>query len=348
MIKVRGYWYPGNTSKQQAAQLEVYANGETIINSMPDQQRLCHCNFRDINISPRLADTARSLRFPGGELFATRDNDSVDELLDILKPSPWQKLLYKLETYKRYILLSLVLLFAFGWWSFQYGVPLSAKIIANALPAPVYKQTENRVLKLLENNLLKPSQLSASRKEQLKKHFQPVLKDHPDYKLQILFRHGGRLGANAFALPAGTIIFTDQMVKTSQNDNELTAILTHEIGHIVHRHGMRQVVQNSLLSFALLAITGDAAGTSEIFLTLPVILTQLSYSRDFEHQADQYALNYMQEHDISPNHFANILRRIDKEYNKRDKHEQKLKWKHYLSTHPLTKERLKPFESSQR
>ena len=82
------------------------------------------------------------------------------------------------------------------------------------------------------------------------------------------------------------------MVRLAQHDDELVAVLAHEVGHVIHRHGLRVIIQNSLLGFTLLAITGDAACSSELFLGLPVLLTQLAYSRTFECEADSYALDY--------------------------------------------------------
>ena len=68
--------------------------------------------------------------------------------------------------------------------------------------------------------------------ERLSERFSTVIIDHPDYPLKVLFREGGRIGANALALPAGTIIFTDEMVRLSEDDTELVTVLAHEIGHI--------------------------------------------------------------------------------------------------------------------
>jgi predicted Zn-dependent protease len=158
-----------------------------------------------------------------------------------------------------------------------------------------------------------------------------------------MFRKGNGLGANAFALPDGTIIFTDEMVALSEHDDELAGVLVHEIGHVVHRHGMRTVIQDSLLGFVLLAITGDVSGSSELFLALPVLLTQLAYSREFEREADDYALDYLRSHGTPTTHFANLIRRID-EKTKGKCQASDEKWLDYLSTHPMTEERLKDFE----
>ena len=172
---------------------------------------------------------------------------------------------------------------------------------------------------------------------------QPLVQDHPGLHLQILFRSGGRLGANAFALPSGAIVFTDEMVKLARNDDELLAVLAHEAGHVAHRHGIQRIIQDSLLAFALMAITGDASGTSQLFLGMPVALTELAYSREFEREADQYALDYLRSHGIPPHRFADLMRRLQQE-KQSDGPSRESHWSDYLSTHPDTEERLRRFE----
>jgi Zn-dependent protease with chaperone function len=188
-----------------------------------------------------------------------------------------------------------------------------------------------------------PSELDEATRTRLTEHFRPVLEDHPGNKLRVLFRKGGRVGPNAFALPSGTIVFTDEMVRLAKHDDELLAVLAHEIGHIVHRHAMRRVIQDSLLSFALLAITGDISGSSELFLALPVLLTELAYSREFEREADRYALDYLRSRNTSPLHFARLMRRVEQKIAPNAKGTIG-KLSSYLSTHPMTEERLRLFE----
>lgn len=189
--------------------------------------------------------------------------------------------------------------------------------------------------------MFKPSELDAAVRSRLIEHFRPVVADHPDLHLSIRFRKGGRIGPNAFALPGGTVVFTDEIVTLAEHDDELLAVLAHEVGHVANRHGMRRVVQDSLLAFALMAVTGDVSGTSELFYGLPVMLTELAYSREFEKEADRHALAYLRSHEIPTVHFARILRRMEKKEGGKG---SKGGWWGYLSTHPMTEERLEEFE----
>ena len=134
---------------------------------------------------------------------------------------------------------------------------------------------------------------------------------------------------------------------------DLTPFLAHEMGHVVLRHGMRRLIQDSLLVFGLAAITGDASGIAEILLGLPIILTEMAYSRKFEEEADQYALDSLLAWSISPKHFSNLMRRImEKRKGKRQvkglsgNQKNKNGIINYLSTHPTTERRIEIFDKA--
>ncbi len=76
---------------------------------------------------------------------------------------------------------------------------------------------------------------------------------------------------------------------------------------------------------------------------LPVALTELAYSREFECEADQYGLDYLRSHGIAPRCFADLMRRLQQE-KQPDRRAGEGHWSNYLSTHPDTEERLRRFE----
>ncbi|MBW1865814.1 MAG: M48 family metallopeptidase [Deltaproteobacteria bacterium] len=300
MISIKGKWYDGKTSATEDVVCIAYDNGALRIERMSDGDLILTRSRFDIEISPRLANTQRYFLFPQGEKFETADNDAVDRIeTQFTKPS-WLKIVYRLESHWRYVLSALALLLFILWGSMSYGIPWVAKTIAYRLPPSMLNFAGNQTLDILDRSVFEPSELDAKIQKRVLKHFQPVMEMHSGYMLEIVFRKGGRIGPNAFALPNGAVVFTDEMIQIAEHDDELLAVLAHEIGHIVHRHGMRTLIQDSILGFVLLAITGDVSGSSELFLGLPVLLTELAYSRKYEREADEYALTYMHTNGISP------------------------------------------------
>jgi Zn-dependent protease with chaperone function len=147
------------------------------------------------------------------------------------------------------------------------------------------------------------------------------------------------------ALPSGVIIFTDDLVELAENDDELVAILGHEIGHIAHRHSLRSIVQSSLALWLIVAVTGDISAASEMTATVPALLADLAYSRDMETEADDYALAFMQEHGLDPDHFAAIMTRLEASHgNPETSTEEDDDDLGFLSTHPPTPERIERFK----
>jgi Zn-dependent protease with chaperone function len=343
MIAIRGFYYDGTTSAQVPAECRVYDNGAVQIQGLDGGEVLVRLSCFELRASPRLAHTRRNLYFPGGQKFETGDNRAVDEVMARFHKRSGLHAVHLLESRKRYILICLAAMLAILWVTGRYGVPAAARLIAHQLPQSMVQQAGRQTLDILDHSFFKPSRLDVSENERLSARFQPLIQAHAALNLQVRFREGGRLGANAFALPGGTIVFTDEMVKLAADDNELLSVLAHEAGHVALRHGIQRIIQDSLIAFAVMAITGDNTGAPQLFIGLPVALTELAYSREFEREADQYALAYLQANGISPRHFANLMRRLQNEKHPENA-EMRGRWSNYLSTHPPTEERLQRFE----
>ena len=340
MISVRGHFYDGKTSTQIEADCRVYDSGAVHVTACRDGRALLTQPRFDASTSPRLAHTPRAIRFPGGEKFETLDHAGVDRVLRRLRRPRRMHVVHALESRWGYILVCLAAVGAILWSGARFGVPLAARAIAHSLPASVAAHAGRHTLEVLDRSVFAPTELDGAARQRLLARFQPIVDDHGGLGLRIEFRKGGRLGANAFALPDGTVVFTDEMVRLAAADEELIAVLAHEAGHVAHRHGLQRVVQDSLLAFVLTAVSGDATGTSQLFLGMPVLLTEMAYSRDFEREADRHALDVLAAHHIPTRHFVDLMRRIQPPGGERPG-----RWSNYLSTHPDVEERLKPFAS---
>lgn len=348
MIAIRGNWFDGQSSLQTHAVLKIFKDGTFALEAADSNEAIMESSEFTADVSRRIGNTPRRICFQNGGSFETSENEKVDQALSMLRRNQGSLWIHLLESKLRYVLIALVAIGVFAFLGVQYGIPYSARVIAERLPDVVVETAGEKALVFLDKTLFKPSDLPDADKRALGQHFQSVIDHHPDLDLKISLRKGGRIGPNAFALPNGNIVFTDEMVRLAEHHDELLAVLVHEIGHVVHRHGMRRIIQDSILSFAILSITGDASGVSELFLGLPVILTELAYSRGFEVEADDYALQYLKKHGIPPHRFSDLLRRIQTAGNKKaEPPKDGLKWSNYLSTHPDTDERIRRFSGLQ-
>jgi Zn-dependent protease with chaperone function len=114
---------------------------------------------------------------------------------------------------------------------------------------------------------------------------------------------------NAFAAPGGQIILMRGMIGFTESPEELTGVLAHEIGHVVHRHPIesmfRRINESMLLDFVTGGTRGGAAAGA-----FANALIGASYSRDAENQADATALELMERARVSPQGTAAFFDRL--------------------------------------
>lgn len=232
-------------------------------------------------------------------------------------------------------LIAVLIVFA----AYRYGVPFVAGIVATQVPAGLTERVSDAALGVLDTQVFAPSEIPTARQQRIESAFRRLeLPDGvPRDRYRIQFRKSEQLGANAVALPSGTIVVTDGLVARAADDREILGVLAHEAGHVDRRHGLRQVLQNSLVGFLIAWFIGDL---STIAAAVPATLIQANYSRELEREADAFAVDVLRTNGISVRHFGDILRRLEQESGSTSDALQ------YLSSHPATSERLKRLESS--
>jgi Zn-dependent protease with chaperone function len=287
----------------------------------------------------RVANTRRVLHLPYGQQVHTDDNEAIDAWFPAR--APLERLVARLEHHPAVVagsvLLILVALVGAFWW----GVPWLANKVAHAMPAEIERGLGEQTLSSLDRWGFEPSELNARRIDRLNERFAELvanLDGAEQYRLE--FRRAGM--PNAFALPGGIVVVTDELAEILNND-QLTAVMAHEIGHHVHRHVMRQVLQGSAVAVAVSLLTGDAASASGAVTAIPIMLLESGYSRDFEREADTYAISRLPEVDLAPRHFADALRAL-REHVDADGAADDAGLSDYLSTHPATEERIRAAE----
>jgi Zn-dependent protease with chaperone function len=152
---------------------------------------------------------------------------------------------------------------------------------------------------------------------------------------RLVFRDGGMIGPNALTLPGGVIVVTDQLVDVL-DDDEVAAVLAHELGHVHYRHSTRVLLSGSFHALVVMAVFGDASSISSIAATAPTVLVNSGYSRDFEREADAFAFDLLDRTGSSPEAFATALEDLTNAIGEK---KRGLDFG-YLSTHPQTGERI--------
>jgi Zn-dependent protease with chaperone function len=169
-----------------------------------------------------------------------------------------------------------------------------------AIPASIDESLGEAALQSIDEHLLQPSALSDMRRQQISAAFEAALAAQPRGSVpvhRLVFRKS-RLGPNAFALPGGTMVLTDELVELVKGDTAvITGVLAHELGHVRQRHGMRMLIQASAIGVLASVVVGDF---NSLLAAVPVLIGQASYSRDAEREADAESVRVMKAAGISP------------------------------------------------
>ena len=195
----------------------------------------------------------------------------------------------------------------------QWGLPIAARALVSVVPQSVDKSLGETALATMDAHLMRPSQLPEAEQKRVRLALANALKASPSGTVpdwQLLFRKS-RIGANALALPGGMLVMTDELVELVKGDEQvLTAVLAHEIGHVRHRHGMRMLLQ----TLAIGALSGVVVGDfSTVLASVPMLLGQASYSRAAEREADMEAVRILKAAAISPAVMVTLFERLDED-----------------------------------
>jgi beta-barrel assembly-enhancing protease len=125
------------------------------------------------------------------------------------------------------------------------------------------------------------------------------------------FRVIDKEDVNAFALPGGYVFIFKGMVDKVSKDDELAAVIAHEIAHVVAKHSIKRLqggVGFNILQI-LMAVTG--AGRSDAG-RIDAAFGQLimSYSREDEALADKLAVKYLKEAGYDPWAVVSLLKKL--------------------------------------
>jgi Zn-dependent protease with chaperone function len=346
---LQAVFFDGNSSRAQSVWVTV---SESVL-EVNVAGKLQRYHLSEIAVQAKLGATKRLIDLPNGARLEADDISEIEAAIPSKSAVFWTVLHY-LENHLGWVIISLCITVLVGWMFIQYGIPKLAAVVAEATPPSMEKKLGEQVLKGLDHKLgyFSASKTSYKQQQGIEASLIDLCKSNDCPEYQLAFRDGGVIGANAFALPGGIMVVTDDLVKLAKNNTEIVAVLAHELGHVKKRHAFRQSIQGTLSGLILAAATGDVSSMAS---GLPAVLVQMQYSRQHELEADGFALQAMQNSCLPPKAFAEILFRLQNKIHEKASNGQSNKKadksdagrydaiSDMLSTHPNTIERIKPF-----
>lgn len=275
------------------------------------------------------------LIFEGGARFETRDVDAVHALLGTHSSD-------KLSSYEAWHprllgFVALTFLGAIAMW--KWAIPLLVTIAISLTPPGFVAAIDSSNMEAIDLTFADPSTLSAAEQAEVLEIFNRVAAQAPappfgEYVLE--FRDLGDLGPNAFALPGGTMVMSDALVRMFPDDDVIASVLGHELAHVSQVHSLEQLYRSLSVYVLVVLIVGDAGPILEDILLEGGVLLSLSFSRQHETEADEIGVRTAQAAGYDPRGLVTFFEELEKEFGAGGPS--------FMSTHPSHTDRIDHIE----
>jgi predicted Zn-dependent protease len=137
---------------------------------------------------------------------------------------------------------------------------------------------------------------------------------------------------NAFALPGGQIFITMALFKRLTTEDQLAAVLGHEIGHVINRHSAEHIAQQELTQ-GLIHATDIATGDPSMISRFVGNMVNMKYGREDELESDRYGVKYLIQAGYKPEAMIELMQILDEASGGGNRPE-------FASTHPNPENRI--------
>jgi predicted Zn-dependent protease len=148
---------------------------------------------------------------------------------------------------------------------------------------------------------------------------------------------------NAFALPGGPVYINTGIIDLCETEDELAAVIGHEMSHVAARHATEMLTTTNLTEFALIAavsvIPVPVPPVAWEGTKLAYVLGLLKYSRGKEAEADRLGLTLMNDAGYDPSAMANVFRKLSEQQRSLPTVVER-----FVSDHPLSENRMRDAE----
>ncbi len=311
-IQFYGIYFDGRSSQAQEVQCAI-DHGQVKISSRAGLPYL-NIPLEQCVLTAPLGSSRRFLKCAGGERLQVDEPAVLSFLDEHLCSHRGLRVVHLMESHWRLVATCMAGLVFCVWAFMVFAIPHLAKRVALATPAGLMDRISKDSLEILDKRFFTTSALAPGRQDEVQRIFRPLCEDFaPDQGCTLVVRKGGSIGANAFALPSGLVIVTDELVDFVESDDELAGVFAHELIHVKEHHGLRHVVQQAGVFMLISTLLGDMASLTSLGSAMPMMLVESGYSRLFEQEADEMASLYFLEKGRSVKPYKEMLYRLTKD-----------------------------------
>lgn len=341
-LSIAGRAFAPNTSARSAARLmtraPVVGEAGVFVDIVgPDGKVITGAPLGEITIDPQLGNAPRKLHFPDGALFETEDHEGIQSLTG----RTFGDGLHGWEAFHPRLIGVFAAVVLAGFLLWRYGLDLLVGAAVALTPPVVIDQIDRGTLTTIDFAMgADETKLSETDQARIQKIFADLLASLPAgevtaHEFTLHFRSMPRIGPNAFALPGGTVVMTDQFVDRFPQDDVLAGVLGHEVGHVVEEHGLRQMYRSLGLYILIGFLAGDTGPLLDEVLLEGNLLLSLRFSRDAEASADRFGVQLSDAAGYDPAGLSQFFEELSK---------RSLGGTEWLSTHPSSGNRVQQIE----
>ncbi len=304
-------------------------------------EQLC-CPQTDIKIDPPLGNIRRKITLPDGRVFETDDREAVDKI----QPSSFWRHVFKTERNWRLIAPLAVITPILAFSLFRLTIPVFITVGMAMTPDEALYSIDKNIMRLMDRFATEDTRLSTTHQAKIRAQFDGLLANieqvdfdasDRDFKYNLQFRSAPGIGPNAFALPGGTVVVTDELVEQFPQDHIILAILAHEIGHVENQHSLRQIYRVVGTATTFNMIAGDAGPLIEGVMEEGAGILALSYSRAHENESDNFSYDLLKASNQPVHGLIDFFENFDVPAQEIETDEAD----NWTSTHPLSQNRVK-------
>lgn len=147
---------------------------------------------------------------------------------------------------------------------------------------------------------------------------------------------------NAFALPGGYLYFYTGLLRLMDNEAQLASVVSHEVSHVVARHGMKRLQSALIAQIGYEIVLGGSKNSDFVNIASGIGLTLVfsGYSRSAEKEADRFGIYYMRQSGYDPKGAIGMFEHLAAAGERNPNAFEKL-----VASHPQTKERIRLAQS---
>lgn len=216
-----------------------------------------------------------------------------------------------------------------------FGVPMAAKPLASVTPLAMERNIGDAVYAQAQLTFGQCTGSQAARADMLLNRIADRLERHATSEFDVDVQLVDSFMPNAFALPGGRVLITDELVAMAQDPDEIAGVIAHEIGHVEQRHVMQLIWRDMGFGILLDIMLGGSGVVQQIYLTSGQVF-QLRYSREAEEEADRRAIAMMSAAGWDPGAMGMLFERLAEEMGEKEIAEADRERWEFLSSHPDT------------